>query len=60
MTSVISAGIRPRLQLPAEQTVVVTLMSFPLIGLLLMVKANGEKKVSLTIVTVRMGLDVPL
>ena len=47
MTSAITAGIRPRLRLPAAQTVVVTLMSFPLIGLLLRVKANeGGKKES--------------
>ena len=46
MTSAITAGIRLQLRLPAEQTAVVTLMSFPLIGLLLMVKAKGEKKES--------------
>jgi len=44
MTSAITAGIHPQLRLLVEQTVEVTLMSFPLIGLLLMVKANGEKK----------------
>ena len=64
MTSAIMAGIRPRLRLPAEQTVVMTLMSSPLIGRLVMVKADGGKKkkkkrISL-VMAARMRLDIPL
>ena len=43
MTSAITAGIRPRQQLPAERTVVVTLISFLMKGLLLRVKTEEEK-----------------
>jgi len=44
MTSVIAAGIRPRLQLPAERTAVVTLISFLLKGLLSKVKTEEKRK----------------